>query len=597
MKVLICAGGTGSIALQSGLYKTLEQNGNVSVDIKILTNMYDNGKSTGLVRTVLDGKILGPSDLRKNQVTRLALEQPNSPFIPLLNIRFNRPSHSAEQYCMYAIKESKISDDAKTTLVEAVKSYFECTLALTIDYNDFSLANIIYAGLAKSNGNSMEYAATVMSNLLGIKDNVLINDDQSLFLGAVSRSGVRVVDEGDIVDWGKEDDPFVSTFYYDRDGNESMPVLGLRATEAISEADIIILSSGTQWSSLIPTYDSIGFRKAIQNSSARIFLVMNRKPDSDSPGQTASDIINNIVPKYFPENRLEVIMCSSTASNLNQLDTDTEKRVLSTWIENLGDDFEFCYSSVHDDIKLGKIIRKVYFDGLTNSSSYVFDWDDTVCGRGGSYANESKYNRVKLESMSFQGLDISICTGNSIKAVPNLSPKISVYADGAQNYYKNIKGKYVLSECLNPNAAFNQAESNFIREKIHEYLTNKVESRGDVIFAIKPVAPEYRKAVVGLLNRMFCAFRYYVKQSGRSTIEISKTELSKVTALDHILSQTMEDVTYIGDECYEGGNDFPAVYYSDRIKVLSVKSPAETAYFISELYDKYYNKKSSNKEI
>lgn len=601
MKILICAGGTGSIALQSGLYKTLEQNGNISVDIKVLTNMYDNGKSTGLVRTVLDGKILGPSDLRKNQVTRLFLENKNSPFIPLLNIRFNSPSFSAECYCVYSIQESKISDYAKTILVKSINSYFECPLALTIDYADFSLANIVYAGLAKSNGNSMEAAATIMANLLGIKDNVLINDDRSLFLGAVSQSGVRVVDEGDIVDWGKEDDPFVSTFYYDRDGNESIPILGLKATKAIMEADIIILSSGTQWSSLIPTYDSIGFKTAIENSNARIFMVMNRKPDSDSPGQTASDIVNNIVPKYFPENRLEVIMCSTTTNNLNQLNSNTEKKVLSVWSQNLSDDFNF-YNSIHDANKLGKVVRKIYFNGLTNSGSYVFDWDDTVCGRGGSYQKESTYNKNTLNLLAVKGINVSICTGNSIKIVPYMNSKIDVYADGAQNFYKNVMGignipQHILSEKLNPDAMFHQDEGDFIRERIREFLTNKIENRGDVIFAIKPVAPEYRKAIVGLLNGIFDKFEYNIISTGRSTIEISKKELSKATALEHILMQTMEDVTYVGDECYEGGNDFPAVYYSDRIKVLSVKSPAETAYFISELHDKYYNKESSNKEI
>ena len=63
MKVTILSGGTGSKGLQSGFHKIYGQ----SVIPTILINAYDNGLSTGAVRKVMDGEILGPSDLRKNQ--------------------------------------------------------------------------------------------------------------------------------------------------------------------------------------------------------------------------------------------------------------------------------------------------------------------------------------------------------------------------------------------------------------------------------------------------------------------------------------------------------------------------------------------------
>src|SRR6185312_1899105 len=71
----------------------------------------------------------------------------------------------------------------------AVEEYFKSPVALQIEYDDFSLANIIYAGLARANGNSLRTAAGLMARAMNIADSVLVNDDKSLFLGAITRSG------------------------------------------------------------------------------------------------------------------------------------------------------------------------------------------------------------------------------------------------------------------------------------------------------------------------------------------------------------------------------------------------------------------------
>src|SRR5271168_5393702 len=98
MNIVILAGGTGSIALQTGLYELLDKQLD-GIDTKVIVNAYDNGLSTGAVRKVMDGKILGPSDVRKNQTTRLALEKPKSHWLPFLNIRFTVESSKARSFC------------------------------------------------------------------------------------------------------------------------------------------------------------------------------------------------------------------------------------------------------------------------------------------------------------------------------------------------------------------------------------------------------------------------------------------------------------------------------------------------------------------
>src|SRR5690349_12605946 len=92
MRLVIFAGGTGSISLQRGLYHTLDSHFD-GVETKIIVNAYDNGLSTGAVRKVMGGAILGPSDVRKNHATRLALIDPDSPWLDFLSCRFTaKPS-------------------------------------------------------------------------------------------------------------------------------------------------------------------------------------------------------------------------------------------------------------------------------------------------------------------------------------------------------------------------------------------------------------------------------------------------------------------------------------------------------------------------
>lgn len=69
--IVIFSGGTGSIAIQEGLSLIY---GNNNYNLDIIINAYDNGKSTGVCRKIFDNQILGPSDLRKNQMTQYKIQ-------------------------------------------------------------------------------------------------------------------------------------------------------------------------------------------------------------------------------------------------------------------------------------------------------------------------------------------------------------------------------------------------------------------------------------------------------------------------------------------------------------------------------------------
>jgi 2-phospho-L-lactate transferase/gluconeogenesis factor (CofD/UPF0052 family) len=615
MKIVILAGGTGSIALQSGLYNLFREVGDV--DTKVIVNAYDNGLSTGAVRKVMDGRILGPSDVRKNQTTRLQLERPGSAWLSFLNIRFTVESSKAHAFCRNAVTElatalaqaderGRYPASAELTLGSAIDEFFNTSIATKIDYNDFSLANIIYAGLARANGNSLRAAARIMAGLMNIKDNVLLNDDTSLFLGARTLSGKKITDEGDIVSWGKHDDPFVDVFFTDADGNETSPVLCQEAQKALLEADLIVLSSGTQWSSLIPTYASWGFKDVMSETRAKILMVMNRQPDKDSPGQTAGDIIKILVPKYFKENTLHVVCDSSGSEKMQLTDFDFEANNLIASVNTFdlghGKPEHQDWERVHNWAKLSLAIGKTFFRDYLSSSHFVFDYDDTLVGRGGKFLEASKRN-VELILEASHARSITICTGNSIKAV-NLRSKhpwggsypLTVYADGGLNKYMYETAALKDTDdgqtaafiaCAAPGAVIKK-EGRYGIDALIEAMRevgiplNKIENRGNVMISIKPIEEEYRKMVLNLVALVLKGSGLIARPTGRTTIDISRPGFSKLDAIKDIEKHAGSGgITYIGDELHDG-NDQP-VTTLPHVACLNVKTPVTTAFFLTTL--------------
>lgn len=623
MNILILAGGTGSIALQTGLYKLTSKF--EGLDVKVLVNAYDNGLSTGAVRKVMGGHILGPSDVRKNQTTRFNLEQPSHPLNAFMNIRFTTTAKEAKTFCLYEIEKYSVEninfpeDECIDIFRSAIETYFAMPMATKVDYDDFSLSNIIYAGLAAQNGNSLRAAARIMAKIMGIKDNVILNDDTSLFLGAITRSGKQITDEGEIVCWNNPSDPIIDLTFTDAYGEQRDPRLCDEAKLAIANADVIILSSGTQWSSLIPTYASLGFRYAVANAKADILMVMNKIPDKDAPDQSASDIIDTIVPAYFPKGSLKVIIDKNGHAQMNNLNELAQRLVNSVHTFDMG-----THPTKHDPQMLGVAVLKTIFSKYLDKAAYVFDYDDTLIGRGNSQPNASQFNDAALNTLvqgaqpqsnliNSQGKNakVAVCTGNSIRAVKlrrSMFPYFAatyaylrVFADGGVNEYEYTYPTDADSDdeprpvkfvkCVAPEASLSEKESENIISRLRSagIAPAKIENRGNVVISIKPIDTEYRDIVTDYINRwVLSGTGVTAIKSGRTTIDISKPDVSKRDAVAMMMSELGPDqeLVFVGDELLTG-NDFAVAKFSAhedaRVQCLAVNSPTDTALFMIAL--------------
>jgi 2-phospho-L-lactate transferase/gluconeogenesis factor (CofD/UPF0052 family) len=616
MNIVILAGGTGSIALQTGL-NTLITKEFRGVDVKVIVNAYDNGLSTGAVRKALGGKILGPSDVRKNQTTLYKLAGGAESCINnFLDHRFTVEANKARQYCWEKMNEmwkvcSPRADRRMDIIQDGINFFFASPGSQLIDYDDFSIANVVYAGLAAKYNNSLRIAASVMADFLGIPDNVLVNDDKSLFLGAITKSGKRITDEGDIVSWNNPDDPIIDVFFVDANGVEAVPHLNQESKKAIEEADVVIMSSGTQWSSLIPTYASVGFREAIEASKAKVLMVMNRVPDKDAPNQTASDIVQTIVPKYFPEKRVNVIVDYTGHDMMKTIDEKAEPLLQSVNYFRLGRTplTGEKLDSKHIPENLAAAVLKTIYKDVLDAEAYVFDYDDTLVGRGNTFKDASNFNVSRI-AHGLKNKKFMICTGNTIKAIhlPQVDSwltgedtlPITVFADGGINEYSydplgtaaEDQRRFHFVRCLDEAARFD-SKGPYSIENVTTSLcaagipAAKFENRGDVMVSIKPIDPEYRLAITNLVKHV-CGSAFEVKATGRTTIEINKKEVSKDVAVMEVLKRVspIAKVVYIGDEL-KSGNDAPVAELAKqnpRIVCHEVKNPADTALLLLALF-------------
>lgn len=562
--IVIFSGGTGSIAIQEG-FSTIYGNENYNIDIVI--NAYDNGKSTGVCREIFDSKILGPSDLRKNHMTQFKVQHKEelkdydsreSVLYRLFNLRFD--AKSKEEYYDNACEllenaREKIGDRDTFYLKSLLDFFFFENIGNSIwrksienvDFNDFSIANIFYAAAAAMNGNSLRLAGKEMSSVLRIKDNVHLISDVNLYLQAKTESGYLIPDEGDIVEWDNPNDKIVDVLLV-KDGKEYIPSVdeGTDLTKVksvkniIEEADIIIFSSGTQWSSLIPSYMHSGLRKMLSASNAKKYLIINNVEDHDMKGVSADDIVD-ILSRYIPVDDITSVVNLDAVEGMNKV---TKSKSITGHISG--------EKSKHSPTKIVSLMMKDFYNLSDNDFSYVFDldgtlWDERANNRG---------KAVGAENMNlFTGI---IHSGNSYEHVRDVF-KYLYHQDAITSIYSDFGNVCFTSEDYNIGMI---SKEYIVDERVKTELEKidafkgKVKTRGEgCVVTIKPLVN--REVLLKKAKECLTAFDglYIARISGHTSIDITHKDYDKKTMLELIMKKeglNVEEMIFVGNETEEG---------------------------------------------
>ena len=307
-KIVIFGGGTGISYLLKGLK-------DFPVDITAVITVADNGRSTGILRKEFNTPAVG--DIRK---VITSLSNIDKPIKEMMEYRFNTSS----------------------------------------DLDGHALGNLILTAMLDITG-SLKSSIASLSKLLDVKQTVLpISEDSSLTLMGEDLEGNIIEGEAEITASNRK----FKKIYYKEEPKVLPEVLN-----AIQEADLIIFSMGSLYTSVLPNIICKEVKEAFNNSKAPIMYLCNvvTQP-GETDGFNVSDHIK-LLNRYLDNKKIDVVIASNTEIDkqiAKKYSTKEQKEPVKIDYENINamnvelieDDLIVVEDNIlrHNSLKLSSII-------------------------------------------------------------------------------------------------------------------------------------------------------------------------------------------------------------------------------------------------
>jgi len=250
-KVVVLGGGTGISFLLKGLK-------DFPVDITAVITVSDNGRSTGKLRQEFHTPAVG--DIRK-VITNLS--QIDEPIKDMMSYRFHTFS----------------------------------------DLDGHALGNLILTAMLDITG-SLKESINHLSKLLDVRHTVLpISEDSDLILMGQDEAGNVIEGEEEITFAHRK----MKKIYY-----KTEPKVIPEVIQAIKEADLIIFSMGSLYTSILPNIICKEVEKALNKSKAPLMYICNIVTQ---PGETDHFTVGDhikLLNKYLDKRKLDVVIASNT---------------------------------------------------------------------------------------------------------------------------------------------------------------------------------------------------------------------------------------------------------------------------------------------
>lgn len=247
-KIVILGGGTGISCLLSGLKQ-------FPIDVTAIVAVSDNGSSTGQLKKEFDIPAVG--DVGK---VLLSMANVDNDFLDLLSYRFTKAS-----------------------------------------LENHPIRNILLTALIDIKGNLTD-ATKYMCELLNIKGTVLPLTEDKVELIGESTLGKEYLGEEEVSLNVKN----ISKLKYDKNFSINKEVI-----DQIKDADLILLSSGSLYTSILPHLIVDDIRNAINKSDAPIMYISNLVTQpGETDGYSVSDHIK-VLNKYLGNRNIEIVITNN----------------------------------------------------------------------------------------------------------------------------------------------------------------------------------------------------------------------------------------------------------------------------------------------
>jgi len=263
--------------------------------------------------------------------------------------------------------------------------------------------NIIYCALLHQNNFNIITVCNIIKKLLGLKNNIYVNSHENLILQGITKNNRILLNEESIVNFNDVSDKIIDIKFQ----NDKLPVLNNNVVQLLSDSDIILLSCGTQFSSLIPTYKTELFDYTFKQSNARKYLVLNCDYDKDIVNYTGDELLDKI-GEYISSLKDNVKIIVS--DNMNPKLFPSKKCYDYINIPQL------INNNKHDGFILWKYIFADYFRKYYNNN-YIFDYDYTLYDK--QYVDASEDNIVCVNKIDRKIIVTNNCITNISVSLKN----------------------------------------------------------------------------------------------------------------------------------------------------------------------------------
>lgn len=560
MNILILSGGSGNDSLIRGLKEIYPD-----CAVKVLVNAYDAGKSTGICRKVTD--TLGVSDIRKNhsRMYKATVAETNKCFLEFYDSRYTlTKGHEVEEVI------EKLHLWGLDSLSTYARNFFARQTSSMYDYTDFNISNIIYSEMYAELG--YEETNRYFTSLLGIEDFVILNSFDNVYIQAVTENGAVIRDEGDIVEYKNPNNKIVQLTYVNSNLNITGPTLNPAAIHAIEDADLIVISTGTFWSSIYPTLDYGDLYKYINQSNAKKIWAINNLEDADAYDVSSNDFINIFSTLGLDLSQFTILENKDAIETLRQPNSHFNIALFSMGNTN----------GKHNAVKYAEALFRIFY-GLEDVSKFkyiLFDFDDTLWARDKSLKNISIKNVQMVNTLP----NAIIISGNSFESIrKHLSEvygaeldgfKIDVWADANSTLFREGKRISYIDDLL--------IEGNTTRliNYLHDFYgitctTN--DSQNVSCLKIKPLTPLDQRLVADYLNDYLLQAtglgNCVAIPTGVSTVDIVSSKNNKSRVLEQIVCD-YDSLLYVGDEVDAGNDKQVALKCGHTIRIHDVKETA-----------------------
>lgn len=248
-KVVVLGGGTGMSTLLRGLKQ-------FPLDITAVVAVSDDGRSTGRLRN-----------------------------------EFNVPAVGDIRQVIVALSETE-------TLVQELLNY---RFKTTSDLNGHTLGNLLLTGIAEVAGN-MTTGIESLGKVLNLKGKVLpLTEDNVTLMGAMG-DGKIIEGEHNITEYSSN----IKEVFYKED-----PTILPDVIKEIKNADLILLSMGSLYTSIMPNLISKDIIQAIDDSKGEVMYICNIMTQ---PGETdnykASDHVKAL-NKYLGNKKIGIVLVNN----------------------------------------------------------------------------------------------------------------------------------------------------------------------------------------------------------------------------------------------------------------------------------------------